>query len=93
MRAAVLVLLVLLLWAALAQVDEVTRGDARVIPSRQLQVVQSLDGGIVSEIKVREGEIVEAGETEEVYRNPQHPYTKRLIDSSLTLRQELTGSR
>jgi adhesin transport system membrane fusion protein len=50
------------LWAALAHVDEMTRGDARVIPSRQLQVVQSLDGGIVSEILVREGEVVEAGQ-------------------------------
>lgn len=61
-RAAVLVLAVLLLWAALAQVDEVTRGDARVIPSRQLQVVQSLDGGVVVEILVREGQVVEAGQ-------------------------------
>jgi adhesin transport system membrane fusion protein len=52
----------LLLWAALAQVDEVTRGEARVIPSRQLQVVQSLDGGIVSEINVQEGQVVEAGQ-------------------------------
>ena len=61
-RAAVLVLIVLLAWAALAQVDEVTRGDARVIPSRQLQVVQSLDGGVVAEILVREGQVVEAGQ-------------------------------
>ena len=61
-RAAVLVLIVLLLWAALAQVDEVTRGDARVIPSRQLQIVQSLDGGVVVEILVREGQVVEAGQ-------------------------------
>jgi membrane fusion protein, adhesin transport system len=61
-RAAVLVLLVLLLWAALAQVDEVTRGDARVIPSRQLQIVQSFDGGVVAEILVREGQVVEAGQ-------------------------------
>nr|ALV86469.1 secretion protein [uncultured bacterium 19] len=61
-RAAVLVLVVLLAWAALAQVDEVTRGDARVIPSRQLQVVQSLDGGVVVEILVREGQVVEAGQ-------------------------------
>ncbi len=52
----------LLLWAALAKVDEVTRGDGRVIPSKQLQVVQSLDGGIVSEILVREGQTVEAGQ-------------------------------
>jgi membrane fusion protein, adhesin transport system len=61
-RAAVVVAVLLLLWAALAHVDEVTRGDARVIPSRQLQVVQSLDGGIVSEILVREGQVVEAGQ-------------------------------
>jgi membrane fusion protein, adhesin transport system len=61
-RAAVIAVLVLLVWAALAQVDEVTRGEARVIPSRQLQVVQSLDGGIVSEIAVQEGQVVEAGQ-------------------------------
>jgi adhesin transport system membrane fusion protein len=61
-RASVVVLLLLLLWAALAPVDEVTRGEGRVIPSRQLQVLQSLDGGVVSEILVREGEVVEPGQ-------------------------------
>lgn len=61
-RAAVLVVGVLVLWAALARVDEVSRGEARVIPSRQLQVVQSLDGGVVIELLVREGQVVEAGE-------------------------------
>jgi membrane fusion protein, adhesin transport system len=61
-RAAVAVCVLLVIWAALAHVDEVTRGDARVIPSRQLQVVQSLDGGIVSEILVREGQVVDAGQ-------------------------------
>ncbi len=61
-RAAALAVLVLLVWAALAPVDEVTRGEARVIPSRQLQVVQSLDGGVVAEILVREGQLVEAGQ-------------------------------
>jgi membrane fusion protein, adhesin transport system len=61
-RAAILVVVALLAWAALARVDEVTRGDARVIPSRQLQVVQSLDGGVVAEILVREGDVVEAGQ-------------------------------
>ncbi len=49
----------LLLWAGLAHVDEVTKGDARVISSRQLQLVQSLDGGVVSAILVREGQVVE----------------------------------
>jgi adhesin transport system membrane fusion protein len=54
--------LLLVLWAALARIDEVTRGEAKVVPSRQLQVIQSLDGGIVSQILVREGQIVDPGE-------------------------------
>jgi membrane fusion protein, adhesin transport system len=58
-RAALLIVVLLLVWAALAHVDEVTRGDGKVIPSRQLQLVQSLDGGVVTAILVREGEVVE----------------------------------
>lgn len=58
-RTAVVVVVLLVAWAALAHVDEVTRGEARVIPSRQLQLVQSLDGGVVSEILVQEGQVVE----------------------------------
>ena len=54
--------LVLLIWAALASLDEVTRGEGKVIPSRQIQVLQSLDGGIVSEILVREGQTVKVGD-------------------------------
>lgn len=61
-RASVLILVLLVVWAGLAHVDEVTRGEGKVIPSRQLQVLQSLDGGVVSEILVREGEVVEAGQ-------------------------------
>lgn len=61
-RASVVVILLLIVWAALAHVDEVTRGEGRVIPSRQLQVLQSLDGGVVSEILVKEGQLVEAGQ-------------------------------
>jgi adhesin transport system membrane fusion protein len=57
-----IVLVILIVWAALARIDEVTRGEAKVVPSRQLQVIQSLDGGLVSEILVREGQIVEAGD-------------------------------
>jgi adhesin transport system membrane fusion protein len=55
------ILLAALVWAWFAKVDEVTRGEGRVIPSRQLQVIQSLDGGIVSEILVREGDVVKVG--------------------------------
>ncbi len=58
----ILVFIALVMWAGIAEVDEVTRGEGRVIPSRQLQIVQSVDGGVVSEIHVTEGQIVEAGE-------------------------------
>jgi adhesin transport system membrane fusion protein len=54
-----IVLAVAILWAGVAEVDEISRGEGKVIPSQQLQVLQSLDGGIVSEISVREGQIVE----------------------------------
>lgn len=57
-----LVLLVLLLWASLAKVDEVTRGEGKVVPSKQVQVIQSLDGGIVSEILVHEGQTIAVGD-------------------------------
>ena len=55
------ILIAAIVWAYFAKVDEVTRGDGRVIPSRQMQVIQSLDGGIVSEILIKEGELVKIG--------------------------------
>jgi adhesin transport system membrane fusion protein len=51
-----------LAWASLAVLDEVKRGNGRVVPSRQMQIIQSLEGGIVDAISVQEGEIVEAGQ-------------------------------
>lgn len=59
LRSIGIVFAVFVLWAAVAQLDEVTRGDGKVIPSRQVQVLQSIDGGLVSEILVKEGEIVQ----------------------------------
>ena len=52
----------LLIWSAFAEIDEVTRGEGKVIPSRQVQIIQSQDGGVVSEILVAEGEVVQAGQ-------------------------------
>lgn len=57
-----LIVLVFFLWAAIATVDEVTRGTGKVIPSKQVQVIQSVDGGVIAEILVREGQAVEAGQ-------------------------------
>ena len=61
-RLSAAVVVILIIWAAFARVDEVTRGEGRVVPSRQLQVLQALDGGVVAEILVREGQVVEAGQ-------------------------------
>ncbi len=53
--------LFLLLWAHFAVVDEVTRGDGKAIPSSKLQKVQNLEGGIVKELYVHEGQVVDVG--------------------------------
>ena len=63
LRAIIVILTLLLIWAAFATVDEVTRGSGKVIPTRQVQVVQAVDGGVVAEILVREGQLVEKGQT------------------------------
>lgn len=55
-------LLVLVIWAGVTKIDEITRGEGRVIPSQQVQIVQSYDGGIVSELLVHEGETVTKGQ-------------------------------
>lgn len=50
-------------WASIAELDEVTRGTGKVIPSSQVQVIQNLEGGILAEILVSEGDIVKPGQT------------------------------
>jgi adhesin transport system membrane fusion protein len=61
--AATLALLVtFLVWAHFAILDEVKRGNGRVIPARQIQIVQSLEGGIIEQILVHEGSTVQQGE-------------------------------
>jgi adhesin transport system membrane fusion protein len=55
-------IITILIWSAFARVDEVTRGHGKVNPSMQLQVVQNLEGGIVSKILVKEGQVVDEGQ-------------------------------
>jgi adhesin transport system membrane fusion protein len=55
-------LLAVLIWASRAELLEVVRGEGRVVPSRKVQVVQNLEGGIVAEILVSEGSLVEPGQ-------------------------------
>ncbi|MGI6655750.1 MAG: HlyD family type I secretion periplasmic adaptor subunit [Desulfobulbus sp.] len=53
---------VFLIWAGFSEVDEVTRGDGKVIPSQQIQVVQNLEGGILGKLLVRVGDVVAKGQ-------------------------------
>ncbi len=59
---AVAFVITLLWWASQSEIEEVTRGVGRVIPSKSLQKIQSLEGGILESILVTEGELVEEGQ-------------------------------
>lgn len=62
LRSIGIVFVLFVAWAAIANLDEVTRGEGKVIPSKQIQILQSIDGGLVSEILVREGDVVQANQ-------------------------------
>ena len=55
-------MIIFILWASFFSMDEVTRGQAHVIASKETQVIDSLEGGIIKEIKVEEGQLVEPGQ-------------------------------
>ena len=49
-------------WASLAQIDQIVRAEGRIIAAGRAQIVQHLEGGIVQQILVREGQVVKAGD-------------------------------
>ena len=51
-----------ILWAYFAQIDEIARGDGDIVPSGENQMIQNLEGGIIEEILVKEGQSVEKGQ-------------------------------
>lgn len=57
-----IILVVAVIWASLARVEEITQGEAKVISRSREQVIQSLEGGILAEMSVREGDVVESGQ-------------------------------
>lgn len=57
-----LVLCVSLIWAYFAKVEEITQGEAKIISKSREQLIQSLEGGILAEMQIREGNIVEKGQ-------------------------------
>jgi adhesin transport system membrane fusion protein len=56
------VLLGALVWAYFARVEEITRGDAKIVARTHEQVIQSLEGGILEEMNVSEGDVVNKGQ-------------------------------
>ncbi len=58
----ILTVIIFVVWASFAEIDEVTRGEGRIIPSSRLQMIQSLEGGIIDSLLVAEGDMVEAGQ-------------------------------
>lgn len=58
LRTISLFVVVMLTWAYFAEVDEFTRGQGRIVPSSDLQVVQNLEGGILAKLMVEEGDLV-----------------------------------
>jgi adhesin transport system membrane fusion protein len=55
-------LVIAIIWAAFSPLDEITVGEGKVIPSSQVQIIQNLEGGIVSKIPVKVGDLVQKGQ-------------------------------
>ena len=90
-----------IIWADGATLDEVTRGDGRVVPSSQVQVIQNLEGGILAAILVTEGQIVERDEVllridntaaQANYRDLRQRYLSGLA-RVVRLQAEVTGTK
>jgi len=58
----IIAIIILVTWSYFAEIDEIARGDGEIVPSGQNQMIQNLEGGIVEEILVKEGEVVEKGQ-------------------------------
>ena len=95
-----LTVLLAIVWAGFFELDEITRAQGKVIPSSREQVIQSLDSGVLSELLVREGSLVEKDQvllriddarSGAVYREAQEKYLA-LLAMAARLRAEAYGS-
>ena len=89
-----------IVWASLATIDEVTRGEGKVIPTGKVQVIQNLEGGILTELMVAEGDIVERDQPllrlddirfSSTYRETRAKYLA-LLARAARLKAEATGT-
>lgn len=80
------------LWASFAQLDEFARGEGRIIPLQHVQIVQNLEGGILAELYVSEGESVERGQA--LLRIDDTRFSSSLKEAGVTFAQlEIRSSR
>lgn len=87
---AFLLLVCLLVWAYFGKLDEVSTGTGKVVPSSREQVIQSLEGGIVAEMLVSEGDLVEKGQI--LARLDPTKSESNLGESAAKYRAALAGS-
>lgn len=92
-------IIIFLIWAIFAEIDVVTRGNGRVIPSQKNQIISNLEGGVIKEVFVKEGDIVKAGQAlmiidptvaEARYKAHREQYLRYLAASS-RLQAQLEG--
>lgn len=62
LAAVALAMVSFVVWANYAELDQITRGEGKVVPSSATQLIQSAEGGIIKDMRVHEGDIVEAGQ-------------------------------
>lgn len=58
----IIIIIALISWASYTKIDEIVRAQGKIIPSSENQMIQNLEGGIVKEILVSEGDVVKAGD-------------------------------
>lgn len=79
-----------MVWAKFAVLEEVTTGEGKAIPSSKVQVIQNLEGGIVTEIFVHEGQMVNKGEALlQLDDTPFRSNQRRLASEQRTLNEQL----
>jgi adhesin transport system membrane fusion protein len=81
---------VFVVWADRAEIDQMARGPAEVVPAREIQTISHLEGGILEALTVREGETVKAGQTVARIKNTQ---TRADFEAARVRKASLTARR
>lgn len=78
----VLLVVFFLIWAYFAKIDQLVRGESKVIPYGQNQIVQNFEGGVITEILVEEGDLVKKGDILLKLKNKQYSstYEKNILE-------------